>query len=48
MLDEAFYGVPGSLKKECVSRLPEEFLEILKQFEHSVSGNWHKKLSLII
>ncbi len=29
---EAFYGVPIELKNECELRLPEEFLDILKQF----------------
>ena len=30
---EAFYGVPDEFKQECISRLPEEFLEVLDQFD---------------
>lgn len=29
---EAFYGVPEEFKQECISRLPEEFLEVIDQF----------------
>ena len=31
-LAEAFYGVPDDLKQECISRLPDEFLEVIDQF----------------
>lgn len=34
---EAFYGVPEDFKQECISRLPEEFLEVLDQF-NGLSG----------
>ena len=30
---EAFYGVPDEFKKECESRLPEEFIEIMHKFD---------------
>lgn len=30
---EAFFGIPEELKNECRSRVPEEFLEILDEFE---------------
>ena len=30
---EAFFGVPDWLKRECISRLPEEFLDVLRQFD---------------
>ena len=30
---EALYGVPDEFKQECISRLPEEFLEVLDQFD---------------
>ncbi len=29
---EAFYGVPDEIKKECIKRLPSEFIEILNDF----------------
>ncbi len=29
---EAFFGVPEVFKKECISRLPDEFLEVIDQF----------------
>ena len=29
---EAFYGVPEGFKQECISRLPDEFLEVIDQF----------------
>ena len=33
---EAFYGVPEELKAECRSRLPEDLLEVLQQFEAQI------------
>lgn len=29
---EAFYGVPKEMKKECLDRIPDEFVEVLKDF----------------
>jgi ADP-ribosylglycohydrolase len=29
---EAFYGVPKEMKKECLDRIPDEFIEVLKDF----------------
>ena len=34
---EAFYGVPDELKQECVKRLPDEFLNVLNDF-NSIIG----------
>ena len=36
---EAFYGVPENLKAECEKRLPEEFLEILRDFKNIAENN---------
>ena len=33
---EAFYDVPENMKKECISRLPEEFLDIMADFEQFI------------
>jgi ADP-ribosylglycohydrolase len=33
---EAFYGVPEELKEECRSRLPEDLLNVLQQFEAQI------------
>jgi ADP-ribosylglycohydrolase len=30
---EGFYGVPDALKQECRNRLPQEFLDILSDFD---------------
>ncbi len=32
-LAEAYYGVPESFRKECIDRLPDEFLEVLEEFD---------------
>lgn len=32
---EAYFGIPEDLKNECRSRVPEEFLEILDEFERA-------------
>lgn len=31
-LAEAFFGVPEEFKQECINRLPDEFLEVIDQF----------------
>ncbi|MBE5826714.1 MAG: ADP-ribosylglycohydrolase family protein [Butyrivibrio sp.] len=33
---EAFYGVPEDMKRECENRLPEEFLNIMADFEQFI------------
>lgn len=32
-LAEAYYGVPEAFRKECIDRLPDEFLEVLEEFD---------------
>ncbi len=36
---EAFYGLPASLKKEALNRLPDEFVEIIEKFEAKTNEN---------
>ena len=38
-MGEAFFGVPKELILECEQRLPEEFLMILKDFNHFIGRN---------
>lgn len=33
---EGFYGVPDDLKAECISRLPDKLLHVVKEFEHRI------------
>ena len=35
---EAFYGVSDNLKKECMSRLPQDLLEVLIRFDSCLKG----------
>ena len=35
---EAFYGVSDDLKKECMSRLPQDLLEVLIRFDSCLKG----------
>ncbi len=35
---EGFYGVPEELREECRSRLPEELLDVLAEFDWRVQG----------
>ena len=35
---EAFYGVPDEMKKECIKRLPSEFIEVLNTFDSRFMG----------
>ncbi len=36
---EGFYGVPDELKEECYKRLPENLLEVLKEFEEYIKSD---------
>ena len=35
---EAFYGVPKEMKKECLDRIPDEFIEVLKDFYSMINN----------
>lgn len=35
---EAFYGVSDDLKEECMSRLPQDLLEVLIRFDSCLKG----------